>query len=166
MRRVIDGVVRVTGWLEDAILVALLTGMIALATAQIVLRNFFSSGLLWGDALLRVLVLWVGLLGAVAATRDDKQITIDLLSRLVPPRFKAAARVLTDLFTAVVAGVLSWQSVRLIQMEREFPTIAFAQVPTWVCQLVLPVAFAVIAIRYLAFAGRHLRAAVASGDDS
>jgi TRAP-type C4-dicarboxylate transport system permease small subunit len=99
----------------------------------------------------------------VAATRDDKQITIDLLSRVVPERFRAAVRVVTDLFTATVAAVVAWQSVRLVLFEREFPTTAFAEVPTWVCQLVLPVAFTVIAVRYLAFAAKHLRQALRGG---
>jgi hypothetical protein len=33
-------------------------------------------------------------------------------------------------------------------MEFEGGAIAFAQVPTWVCEAVIPFAFAVIALRY------------------
>lgn len=156
-------VLRLTGLLEDGILVGLLTTMIALAVTQIVLRNLFSSGILWGDAFLRVLVLWVGLLGAMAATRDDKQITIDVLSKILPKRWTAATRIITDLFTTVVSAAVAWASWRLVQMEREFPTPAFADVPTWVCQLVLPVAFAMIAVRYAAYSVIHLREALIPG---
>ena len=155
-------VVRIANLLEDGILVSLLATMIIMALTQIVLRNLFSSGILWGDGFLRVLVLWVGLLGAMAATRDDKQITIDVLSRILPKRWTAGARIVTDLFTAAVAGVVAWFSWLLVKMDIgiESPPLAFANVPTWVCQLVMPVAFAVIALRYAAYAIIHFRQAV------
>ena len=150
---------RATAAVEDAILVLLLAAMILLAGAQIVLRNLAGGGFLWADSLLRVLVLWVGLLGAVAATRSDKQITVDALSRLLPPRGRAAARVVTDLFTTAVSLFLGFHSARLVLDERAAGTIAFASVPTWVCELVLPVAFTVIGVRYLLLAITHLREA-------
>jgi TRAP-type C4-dicarboxylate transport system permease small subunit len=67
---------------EDALLVVLLSTMIVLAGTQIILRNFLDSGFVWIDPLLRVLVLWLGLLGATVATRNNKHIRIDLLSKL------------------------------------------------------------------------------------
>jgi len=149
--------VKLTAMLEDGILVLLLSVMIALGITQIVLRNLFHSGLLWGDACLRVLVLWVGMLGAVAATRDDKQITVDVLSRVLPKRWRAGVRVITDLFTAGVAGVVTVVSWQMMLVDYEFATVAFAKVPAWVCELVVPFAFAVIALRYLSFAVVHTK---------
>ena len=64
--------------IEDAILSALLLFMILLAAAQIFYRNLFDSGISWGDALVRILVLWVGLFGAMAASRKGDHIKIDL----------------------------------------------------------------------------------------
>jgi TRAP-type C4-dicarboxylate transport system permease small subunit len=55
--------------IEDGILAAVLTLMIALAVVQILLRNFFGAGFIWGDVLVRVLVLWIGLIGAMIAYR-------------------------------------------------------------------------------------------------
>ena len=49
--------------MEDGILVVLLSVMILLAAAQILLRNVFDIGLFWGDQTLRILVLWVSLMG-------------------------------------------------------------------------------------------------------
>ena len=43
--------------------------------------------------------------------------------------------------------------------ERIAGTIAFASVPTWVCELILPVAFGVIGLRYLLLAVTHVREA-------
>ena len=53
---------------EDGVLAVLLGGMILLATLQIGLRNFADTGFIWADPLLRIMVLWLGLVGAVAAT--------------------------------------------------------------------------------------------------
>ena len=162
-RGVLARLLRLSALLEDKILVLVLAAMVLLAVAQIVLRNLFNSGLVWGDALLRVMVLWVGMLGAVAATRDDRQITVDVLGRALPLRAKAIVRVLTDLFASGVCAFLCWCAWRLMQVDRLDGSIAFASVPVWVCELILPVAFAIIAWRYLIFAVVHLRQAIRDG---
>ncbi len=155
-----ERVATVVRFLEDGLLIVLLVAMVGLALYQIVARNFFSSGLLWGDGLLRVMVLWVGMLGALAATREDRHINVDVLSRFLPPRSKAGARVVTDLFTTLVTAALSWYAGRLVLSDRAAGSLAFATVPIWVCELVLPVAFALIAVRFLALAVVHARLAV------
>ncbi|MDC0213527.1 hypothetical protein OAL14_01835 [Gammaproteobacteria bacterium] len=48
---------------EEWLLVSLLFAMIAVATSQVVLRNVFDMGLLWGDGAVRVLLLWVAMFG-------------------------------------------------------------------------------------------------------
>ena len=49
--------------IEDALLVAMLTVMIVLAVGQVLMRNFFGLGFPWGDPIIRLLVLWIGLMG-------------------------------------------------------------------------------------------------------
>ena len=68
------------------LLILLLSLMILLAAYQVVARNFFDTGILWGDALVRVLVLWVTFIGATIAARDDEHIRIDLLTRFISAR--------------------------------------------------------------------------------
>lgn len=151
---------RAVAAIEDGLLVVLLTLMIVLAAAQIGLRNLFDSSLLWADPALRVMVLWIGMIGAMVATRFDKQISVDAVSRYLPPRWKAGARVVTDLFTATVSFALTWHSVRLILEDRTGGITVFGSVPLWACELVLPLAFGVIAIRYLLLALLHGREAL------
>jgi len=151
-----------TELVEDALLVLLLASMIVLAGAQIVLRNFFDSAIVWADPLLRVGVLWVGMIGAMVATRGDKQISIDAVSKFLPPRTKAGIRVATDIFTAVVSGVVAWSAYRLMLEDRAAGGMTIGFVPVWICEAVIPVAFAVIAFRYLVYAVRHARASVAT----
>ena len=155
---------RLTGLIEDTLLVGMLGAMIVLTTAQIVLRNLFDGAIIWADPLLRVAVLWVGMIGAMVATRNDRQISIDAVSRFLPDLWKARMRVVTDLFTAVVSAVVAWSAFRLMIDDRAAGGLAIAKVPVWVCESILPVAFAVIALRYLLFAIKHLRAGIAEED--
>lgn len=135
--------------IEDAILVLMLSAMILLAGSQIVLRNFWDIGLAWGDPLLRVSVLWIGLLGAMAATRDDNHISIDLLYRLLPIFGKNISRMITDLFTAVVCGFVAWSGGLLVALEKREESIVFAGVPAWIAELIIPIGFAVMTLRFL-----------------
>ncbi len=134
--------------IEDGILIGVLLSMLLMAVLQIVLRNFFSSGILWGDALIRVLVLWVGLLGAMVATRDNNHINIDIISRFLPEKSKKVSQFIVQVFAAFVCGAMTWLSCKFLLMEMEYDINAFANVPAWLCESIIPVAFAVICFRY------------------
>lgn len=137
---------------EDAILVGLLLTMVGVAVTQIVLRNGFDGGFLWAETFLRVLVLWIGLAGAMAASRQHRHISIDIIGRFLPPLAHKAAIVFTALFTAAVCSLLAWYTFDFVRVEYENPSVAFGNVPTWACELIMPVAFTVITLRYLLLA--------------
>ena len=63
--------------LEDSLLVGLLSLLIILASAQIFMRNVLDTGIVWIDPLLRVMVLWLSLIGAAVAARELKHIQIE-----------------------------------------------------------------------------------------
>lgn len=136
-------------WLENALLFLLLGGMIVLAAGQIVLRNVFESGLVWADPVLRILVLWVGMLGAVAASRENKHITIDILNRMLPVAWRRWSDVVIALFTAVVCALLAWHTFRFVRDEYQYSDFEVAGMPVWIWQAIMPVAFGLIAWRYL-----------------
>lgn len=146
------GLLGVIHKIEDAFLALLLGAMVLLAPLQIVLRNFFDEGVTWGDPLLRVLVLWVGLLGAVSASRGDRHISVDVLSRFAGPRLRLSMSVVTSVFTLTVCAFVAWHSWQFVAIEREFESEAFSGMPAWIMQVVIPFAFAVMGIRYGAYA--------------
>jgi TRAP-type C4-dicarboxylate transport system permease small subunit len=154
------------GMAEDVLLVALLAVMIGLAAWQIVARNLLDTAIIWGDPLLRTLVLWVGFLGAVAAARDDRQINVDVVSRFTDEPWTSRIRVVTDLFTAAVSGFLAWNAVRFIKDALTYGEIAFASVPLWVTASVLPLAFALLFVRYILLAAFHARRSLAGADET
>ena len=138
-------------------MVVLVTALVLLACGQILLRYIFSHSLLWADPAIRHLVLWTSMLGALLATRRDKHIKIDALTRFLPPRRAALLHVLTGLFAGSVCGLLAWISVSFIADERTYGGNAFLDIPTWQLQLIFPVSFGLMALHFLVRAGRRLR---------
>lgn len=125
-----------------------LSVLIVLGSSQVVLRNVFSTSLAWGDELVRLLVLWLALIGAMAASRDGRQIRIDVLSRLLPQRFIWIPDAIATAFTSIVCGFLAWHSARFVQDSRAFGDLLLGGRPAWVVQLILPIGFAAMAYRY------------------
>jgi TRAP-type C4-dicarboxylate transport system permease small subunit len=152
--------------IEDGVLALLLTSLIVLASGQIFLRNLLDTGFVWADPVTRVLVLWVGLLGALAASREDKQIAIDVLSRFLTPRARTTAKTLTSLFTAGVCSIIAYHAVRLVALERETGVTAFVGIPAWTLELVIPFSFGLMALRYLLLAASNVRSFKYQGEAS
>ena len=71
-----------TARLEEGILTLLLVSMIILSFTQIVLRNLFETGLIWIDPLVRQMLLWITLAGAMVATSAA---VLNLGTRMVTP---------------------------------------------------------------------------------
>lgn len=154
---------RLGRWLENALLASVLFLMIGLAVAQVFMRGVLGSGLPWADEALRLLVLWAAMLGAIAASRDNVHLRIDLLSRFLPVPLRRVTAVVVDLFAAGVSAVLAWQSWRFMAESREFGDQVLGTVPAWTVQLILPTAFGLIGYRYLAGLPRHFRPAFRAG---
>ena len=139
-------------FVEDSALVGLLLMMILLAVAQIFLRNFADASIVWADPFLRVSVLWIGLLGATIAARDNQHIAIDIATRYLPERLARLTAVLLALFTALVCGMVGWSAAQFVHDEYGYGSMAFGQVPAWACEIIMPIAFLLIALRYIIIA--------------
>jgi TRAP-type C4-dicarboxylate transport system permease small subunit len=140
--------IKIVTWTENALLIAMLGLMVTLAAAQIMMRNFFDTSIFGADQMLRLLVLWVAFLGAVAASREGKHIHVDAIARWLPERIKSGVVALTDFFTLIVCLVLSWQALRFIQSARTSAEMAFGSFPVWIAAIILPLGFTLIGLRY------------------
>lgn len=136
---------------EDTLLVLILGAMILLAAGQIILRNILDVGFIWGDELLRMLVLWLAVAGALAASRSDKHISIDVLNRFLPERVSLLAKTVVHLFTAVICAYVAWHSLAFVQMSKEFEDVLLGGTPAWILQSILPLGFGLMAWRYALF---------------
>jgi TRAP-type C4-dicarboxylate transport system permease small subunit len=134
---------------EDALLVLLLSTMIVLASTQILMRNLFDSGFVWIDPLLRVLVLWLGLIGATVATRNNRHIRIDLLTRYFRRNTHRLIQSIIGQISAWTCLVVAWYGFKWVQMDYADGLTSFVGVPAWTLEVIIPVTFALIGLRYL-----------------
>jgi len=133
---------------ETFLLLFFLLTAILLASSQIILRNFFDSGIFWADSALRILVLWIGMIGAMFASRNKKHIRIDILSHYLPHKLQSNIWRITEFITAIVCAIVAYYSIEFIRLEYEDGQIAFANVPVWLCETIIPVAFIIMSLRY------------------
>ena len=134
---------------EDALLVLLLSAMIGLASTQILLRNLLDSGFVWIDPLLRVLVLWLGLIGATVATRNNRHIRIDLLTKFFRRNTHRLIQSVIAQISAWTCLVIAWYGFQWIRMDYIDGLTSFVGVPAWMLEVIIPAAFALSGLRYL-----------------
>ncbi len=145
---------------EDTALVVLLGSMVVLAFTQIVLRQFFDSGIGWADELIKIIVLWLAMVGSIAAARDNRHIRIDVLSHVLPGKLVILSRILVDLFAAAVCAVIAWQAWRYLQIEIEWQETVLEDTPAWIAHLVVPAAFLLISYRFVVSVASKIHAMI------
>ena len=132
--------------LEDGVSTVLLGAMVLLPLAEIVVRRL-GTGIPGALPFEQHLTLWVAFLGAALAARDGRLLALATGNLLPEGRFRTIAAVFTGGVSAMVATLLGTASLDLVRIEREGGIEMAAGVPVWVGQAVMPVGFAILALR-------------------
>lgn len=151
MRKVLDKLDRAGRLAENTALVVLLGTMIGVSVFQIINRQLLggSFSISWADELVKIIVLWLAMVGSVAAARDNKHIRIDLITHVLSGPVVAWAKVIVDLFAAVVCAVIGWNAYRLIREEMSWGDTIFTDVPIWMLHAIVPLAFLLLSYQFL-----------------
>ncbi len=103
--------------IERGVAVGLFSLLIGLICINILTRNIFH----WtSHALLELaptVVLWLALVGATLALKQQRHIKIELLLRFLPPSARRMATSLTRLFAMGICALLAWASVTFVYNE-------------------------------------------------
>jgi len=132
---------------EEAVANLALAAMVLLPLAEIVVRPVLSGGVPGSISFVQHLTLWVGFLGAALAAREGKLIALATATFIPEGRTRRATAVFAALVGSAVSTILATAAYQLVLFDKEDGTMLAAGVPVWVAQLVLPVAFSVIALR-------------------
>ena len=132
---------------EELVANLALAAMVLLPLAEIVVRPILSGGIPGSISFVQHLTLWVGFLGAALAAREGKLIALATASFIPEGRIRRATEVFAALVGSAVSTILATAAYELVLFDREDGTLIAAGVPVWIIQLVLPVSFAVIALR-------------------
>jgi len=135
---------------EGFLVVLFLILMIVFSFLQVILRNFFHTGITWADVFTKHLVLWVGFLGAALATREERHINIEILTKFLSPQMKDVSKVIVNLFATFISILLLRASYIFIIMEKNesFGSV-FLNLPRWIAEIIIPVGFLLITIHFV-----------------
>ncbi len=155
--KLIDNVLaRIEGWL----IIAFLWLMVIFTFAQVCLRGLYTHAhfhwantlmghLDWSEPFVRLLVLWLTLLGASLLTGENKHIKIDLFSTLLPPKWLPVRELILAIVCVFLSAVMLKVCMDYLKMEMEFGGTMFLNLPAWAGQFILPAGFGVILFRFL-----------------
>ena len=151
MKRFLEKLERAGRLAENTALIVLLGTMIGVAVFQIVNRQILGGmfTLAWADELVRMMVLWLAMVGSIAACRDNKHIRIDLITHILTGSVITWIKILVDLFAASVCAMIGWQAWRLIQEEISWGDTVLGNVPLWLVHAIVPLAFALVSYQFL-----------------
>ncbi len=138
---------------ENAVTAGALLLMAALPVLEMALRTFFRAGLPGTSGYVQHLTLWVGFLGAMIASRESRHLSLSNGMLGPPERFRKWTGPFAAGLSAAVAGGLFWASAQFVRVEFDSPVRIGGWLPVWALELVLPIAFAVMAVRFVTRAG-------------
>ena len=142
-----------TTWLktiENGVVSTALFAMVIIPLAESFLRRTFHFGIPASTTIVQHMVLVVGMLGGAIAAREGRLLALSTLGETaLRGQVKNIARIFTSSVSAAVSAFLALASYQFVASEREAGTILGYGIPIWVVEWVLPLGFAVIAIRIL-----------------
>ncbi len=128
-------------------------------TFEMCARSFGAAGIPASPVLVQHLTLWIGFIGAVLATRQNKLLALTTKPLFHPDGEFHIGRWLAKNISFIVMISLFWGSYQLVRVEFQFPYNIAPNFPRWLAQSIMPVGFALMAVRifYQSFSNRMLR---------
>ena len=136
---------------ETVLLAVLILGSLAASLVQIGLRNLGLPALPETDTVVRRAVLWIAFLGASLAAFRGSHLAVDVAEQVLPPRANRLVNAAAHLCAAGVTALLAIAAARFVAAE-----LAFAGPGGAAAAAVMPLAFAVMTLRFLLGAARRL----------
>lgn len=147
-------------WGEDTLALLVFFAMTAIPFFETLLRFMGLPGLPSAAVIVQHLTLWIGFLGAVLATRQNKLLSLTFNPIFVIEEDFHFGRWLAKIVSFMTAVALAWGSWKLVQIEYAYPRDLAPGLPIWFAQIVMPVGFTLIAIQIYnaSYRNRLLRA--------
>ena len=135
-------------WFESGVLVVLFLLLLSLAVVQVLLRNVFDTGILWGDELVRMAVLWITMVGAMVAVDQRSHIRIDIVERFSSERIARITRSVANVIAAAVCFLFAYHSIEFVRDEYLFPMMSVGIIPSWALVTIFPISGFVMGLRF------------------
>lgn len=131
--------------------------ILSLTLAQVILRYFFDSPLLWSEELSRLLVVWMTFIGAAAVCWQGRHLSVDVFVVLLPERVRKFIRLINQFLALGFLTILTWKSFRIVKLEN-FQEMSILPLPAGTVRLAATVGaiLMIIAIVSRIFLSRRL----------
>lgn len=153
---ILESINTALGKIETGLLCLIIATMLGLAILKIVLRYGFQTSLLWSDIMLQHMTLWLCFLGAALATCERRQISIDVLNRILPEKITRWSKLTVDCLALIVVGILAYYGFDFLADEQSSDAVLIGNVPLWWAKSIIPVGFVLIGIHLVLQICMHL----------
>ncbi len=111
-------VARRAGAVLDGVGVALLAAEVLVLFAGIIARTVFVHPLIWSTEFARLVFVWLTMIGAAIAVRDDRHMRMTALVHSLPARWQSRLRAGADVVQLVAALAMIGPSLVFLRVER------------------------------------------------
>jgi TRAP-type transport system small permease protein len=128
MRFGIDLFFRLLEWL----VVLLLFAMVVMVFGNVVMRYFFNSGILVSEELSRYAFIWLTMVGAMVAMRENGHLGVDTLVRKLPMAGKKTCFLISQLLMLFCNALFFWGTFKMhdLQVTNISPVVGMSMI--WV----------------------------------
>jgi len=120
----------------------------------VVMRYFFDRPMQSTEEISGLLMIWIIMLGAIAAEQDDQHLHIPLLLEMLPARVSAGVHLGTSLLAAGFLLYVSYVGL-LLSLNVQFKVTGILRVSYFWIDVAVPIGFVVIALYTAQRAIRH-----------
>lgn len=146
--RVLDAISDAVAWIAawSLFVIGLMLGY------EVVARYFFNAPTVWAEELSRVFLVWAVFLAAASLLRHDAHIRVTVLTELMSPAARRAARVFAMGIVLAVSATVFWYGLAdpINSIERGRTTGTMLDIPAWTLQASVPAGFGLLALQSLA----------------
>ena len=142
------------GRLFDALAIVaalVLLVMVALVTADIVLRNTLRIGFAWANEITEYALYLITLFTAPWLLRRGQHVRIDMFLVIVPPRLAWAMEAAADIIGLAASLVLVWYGTIMTAQSARLGSITIKNLvfPEWWLLAPLPICFCLLALEFV-----------------
>jgi len=133
--------------LENLVASLAMGGVMLLPLSEIVARKVFGTGLPGAGPFAQMLTLWVGMLGAAIAAREGKLLSLATGEFLPKGWISTVGHIIAGAAGACISTILAIGGAALVRSNRAAGDVIAVGIPVWVADIVIPIAFSLIAAR-------------------
>ncbi len=132
---------------EDTLAFIIFVTMTLLPAIETLTRIFNTNSIPASQVLVQHFTLWIGFIGAVLATRQNKLLALTKSSLFDQAEKIHFGKWIAKVITFLVLVALTWGSWELLKVEFQYPIDIAPYIPRWFAQIIMPLGFGLMALQ-------------------